>query len=79
VLLNNRDVAILGDESVWRFIYSTTEVHCFEFEKYPLFEFKKVYKMVRANSELKYLHFLGKHKFGIYQKEATKVITMLKV
>lgn len=78
-LLDHREVEVLGDESVWRFIYSAMEMpcQCFDFYKYPLFELKERYNEVKSGKELRYLHFLGKHKHGIYEKVAKKLLAEL--
>ena len=76
-LLDNPQVDIFGDESVWRLIFGRIDCNCFEFEKYPLFAYKDVYLGVKNNPDLRYLHFLGKHKYGIYAKVAKKVISEL--
>lgn len=76
-LLDHPEVEVLGDESVWRFMYSAINCYCFDFHKYPLFELKERYREIKDHPELRYLHFLGKHKHGIYEKIARKTISEL--
>lgn len=73
-LLMHPEIKIYGDESVWRLIYGFTESKELPFGEYPLFTKRVEFNHLLKNPNLRYLHFLGKHKDGVYAKMATSVI-----
>ncbi len=77
-LINHPEVSIYGDECVWRFAYSHISSTPLPFNSYPLFESKKHYQqMSHVHNQFKYMHFLLKHKDGLYRKIAQKVLDEL--
>ena len=77
-LLEHPEVSIYGDECVWRFVYSLVDSKPLPFEFYPLFESKKRYQqMSSVQSQFKYMHFLLKHKEGLYHEIAQEVLSEL--
>lgn len=72
------EIPIFGDECIWRFAYSHMVSKHLSFENYPLFSSKKTYKTLASKrQEMKYMHFLLKHREGLYRKCAKKVIAEL--
>lgn len=77
-LLENPDVAIFGDECIWRFAFSKIESTSLPYEIYPIFGMMKRFKQYSAvQDKFKYIHFLLKHKGGLYKKFACRILLEL--
>lgn len=75
---SDHHIRILGDECIWRLVFSHTKSFNFPFEEYPLFVHPKYFKkFLREKHNFNYIHFLLKHKGGFYRKYAHEVIADL--
>jgi len=72
---DNSDVLIYGDECIWRLVIGTSNSSQLPYEHYPLFATKKRYDQLFANSsQFRYIHFLLKHRGGVYSRVAEQVL-----
>jgi hypothetical protein len=73
------NLKIFGDECIWRFALSHIDSLPLSFDQYPLFTDKTPYKLHKkaVPNDIVYMHFLLKHKAGIYNYEAKKVLNEL--
>jgi hypothetical protein len=76
-LLDNRQIKIFGDESVWRIVYGHVQRDVLDCSRYPLFGNKQHYQLLNDVEKSVYMHFIYKHQYGHYAREAAKVINEL--
>ncbi|MBK1885938.1 hypothetical protein [Marinobacter sp. DY40_1A1] len=73
-LISEKDYPILGDECFWRAVYSLIPSEPLSFDVYPLITpyYQKNNLMPDLN-KAKYIHFICKHRGGLYGKIAKEV------
>lgn len=78
-LISDKSMPILGDECIWRFAFAHVPSEEIPYESYPLTtHIKRSRKIVKDLSNVKYVHFILKHKGGHYRKLAKQVESDLK-
>jgi len=78
-LITKTEIPLFGDECIWRLAYSQVNHQTLEFNKYPLFGTLSRFKQFKdQTNDFNYIHFLLKHRHGIYKKFAQSVISELK-
>lgn len=79
VLIDNHDVLVMGDECIWRFAFGRVNAKALDFSLYPLVtDLQRSRELEKKLEDLKYIHFILKHKGGFYQRVAEKVGADLK-
>ena len=74
LLLDNPDIPVLGDECIWRFACAQVESNELPYRHYPLTTHPNRSKKIAMNIEdVKYVHFILKHKGGFYKNLADRV------
>nr|WP_136251739.1 hypothetical protein [Ningiella ruwaisensis] len=70
----NRDYPVYGDECIWRLVFAHTKTVELSFDEYPLIGSKESFNLYKSKDAVKYMHFLLKHRQGVYAKSIDQVV-----